>query len=121
MKLVESRLIYDACWVYLVDILIHGRSFEEHLERLGAVLERLEQHNLKLKPSKCFSFQGKLTFLGHVVSEEGIACDPGKISAIANWLRPLSISETRAFCGLALYYRSFVHNFAHIAKPLHEL
>jgi len=121
MELVLSGLTYDICLVYLDDILVFSKTFEEHCDRLAAVFDRLERHTLKLKASKCHLFQRKVTFLGHVVSEKGIECDPDKITAIANWPRPKDVPEVRTFCGLASYYRSFVANFAHIARPLHEL
>ena len=59
--------------------------------------------------------------MGHVVSDKGIECDPEKTSAIANWPRPVNVSEVRTFCGLASYYRAFVRNFAEVARPLHKL
>ena len=121
MELVLSGLTWAVCLVYLDDILVFSRTFEEHCDRLAAVFERLERHTLKLKPSKCHLFQRKLTFLGHVVSENGIECDPDKVAAIAEWPRPTNVSEVRTFCGLASYYRVFVPNFAHVAGPLHEL
>ena len=121
MKLVLSGLTWDMCLVYLDDILVFSKTFEEHCERLSAVFERLKQHTLKLKASKCHLFQRKVTFLGHVVSEAGIECDPDKIVAISNWPQPTNLSEVRTFCGLASYYRAFVPNFAKIAGPLHEL
>ena len=121
MELVLSGLTWDICLVYLDDILVFSRTFEEHCDRLAAVFERLEQYTLKLKSSKCHLFQRKVTFLGHVVSENGIECDPDKVAAIAQWPRPTNVSEIRTFCGLASYYRAFVPNFAHVAVPLHEL
>ena len=56
-----------------------------------------------------------------MVSDQGIECDPDKVAAIAKWPRPANVSEVRTFCGLASYYRAFVENFAHIARPLHQL
>jgi len=76
---------------------------------------------LRLKASKCHLFQGKVTFLGHVVSERGIECDPLKTNVVANWPRPSNVADVRAFCGLASYYRNFVEGFAKIAHPLHDL
>ena len=116
-----SGLTYDICLIYLDDILVFSRSFEEHCDRLSKVFDRLERHTLKLKAAKCHLFQRKVTFLGHVVSDQGIECDPEKTAAIANWPRPTNVSEVRTFCGLASYYRAFVQNFAKLAKPLHQL
>jgi len=121
MELVLSGLTWDICLVYLDDILVFSKTFEEHCDRLAAVFGRLGRHTLKLKPAKCHLFQRAVTFLGHVVSEEGIQCDPDKVAAIATWPRPMNTTEVRTFCGLASYYRSFVQDFARIAGPLHEL
>ena len=119
MELVMSGLTYDVCLVYLDDILVFSKTFDEHLDRLTTVFDRLDRYSLK--PSKCSLFQRKVSFLGHVISEQGIECDPDKVAAIATWPTPTSITEVRAFCGLASYYRAFVHNFAAKAKPLHNL
>ena len=121
MELVLSGLSYEVCLIYLDDILVFSRTFEEHIDRLAAVFSRLEQHTLKLKASKCHLFQRQVTFLGHVVSQDGIECDSDKTAAIADWPRPTNIHEVRMFCGLASYYRTFIPAFANIARPLHDL
>jgi len=76
---------------------------------------------LKLKLTKCHLFQRKVKFLGHVVSGKGIECDPDKVAAIATWPIPTNISEVRTFCALASCDRTFVQDFAKLAKPLHNL
>ena len=83
--LVMSGLTYDVCLVYLDDILIFSKTFDEHLDRLATVFGRLDRYALKLKPSKCSLFQRKVSFLGHVVSGRGIECDPTKVASIATW------------------------------------
>ena len=72
------------CLVYLDDILVMSRTLEEHCARLTAVFDRLEKHMLKLKAAKCYLFQRQDVFLGHIVSERGIECDPAKVATIAN-------------------------------------
>jgi len=121
MELVMSGLTYDVCLVYLNDILIFSKTFDGHLECLVTVFGRLDRYSLKLKPSKCSLFQRKVSFLGHVVNGQGIECDPDKVASIATWPTPSNIAEVRTFCGLASYYRTFVCNFAAIARPLHNL
>ena len=107
--------------MYLDDILVFSKTSDEHLDRLATVYDRLDRYSLKLKPSKCSLFQRKVSFMGNVVSGQGIECDPEKVAAIATWPTPTSISEVRTFCGLASYYRTFVYNFTAKAKPLHNL
>ena len=121
MDLVLSGLTWEVCLVYLDDVIVMSRSFDEQLFRLSTVFDRLKVANLKLKPSKCKLFQREVVFLGHTVSGAGIAPDSQKIQAVSNWPRPRNLTETRAFVGLASYYRNFVPDFAAIARPLLEL
>ena len=76
------------CIIYLDDIIIYSKTPEEHVERLEAVFKKLSSAGLKLKPSKCKFFKSQITYLGHIVSNEGIATDPKKIKAIQLWPRP---------------------------------
>ena len=70
------------------------------------------------KFKKCELWLEKVSFLGHVVSQEGISIDPTKVEAVNNWSRPTSVTEIRSFLGLAGYYRRFVEGFSKIAMPL---
>jgi hypothetical protein len=74
-----------------------------------------------LKPKKCDLFKKEVHYLGHVVSEDGVQCDPKKIEAVRNWPQPRSVKEVRSFLGLASYYRKFIENFAEKAGPLTDL
>lgn len=107
--------------IYLDDILIPASSFEQMIERLDMVLGRLGSNNLKVKPEKCHLMKRQIRFLGHVVSQEGIATDPEKTRAVDEWEVPKSESDLRSFLGLAGYYRRYVPHFSQIARPLHEL
>ena len=121
MNMVMQGLTWEACLVFLDDIIVISSTFEQHLERLSAVFQRLKAANLKLKPSKCRLFQIKVKFLGSVVSADGIEPDPDKLNAISDWPVPENLTELRAFVGLASYYRRHVEGFSDIAKPLSEL
>ena len=121
MDLVLSGLQWAQCLVYLDDIIILGRTFEEHIQNIRLVLQRLREAGLKIKPSKCTFFQQKVCYLGHVISREGIAPDSSKTDKVASWPTPLSTKEVQQFLGFSSYYRRFVQNYATIAKPLHRL
>jgi hypothetical protein len=111
----------EHCLVYLDDIIVHSSTFDEHVEQLAGVFERLQKANLKLKPSKCKLFQSMLKFLGHIVSEEGISTDPAKVQKVADWPTPTCVAEVRSFMGLATYYQKYVKDFANMAAPLYNL
>ena len=107
--------------LYLDDIVVYSSSVEQHLQRLEMVLGRLQKEGLKAKLEKCAFFQQEVGYLGHVISSKGVATDPKKIDAVANWRRPSHLSELRSFLGFASYYRRFVNGFAKLAGPLHQL
>lgn len=109
------------CLVYLDDIIVFSSTFEEHLSRLRTVFTRLRQAGLKLKPRKCKLLCSLVRFLGHVVSDQGVATDPEKIRVVAEWPRPTDVAGVRSFLGLAGYYRRFVKDFASVARPLNRL
>lgn len=111
---------WKICMIYLDDIIVFSRTFSEHLENLKLVFQRLREANLKMSPKKCCLFQHQVSFLGHVVSKDGIATDPDKIEAVVNWPTPKCVKDVRMFLGLCSYYRKFVHKFAEIARPLHK-
>ena len=121
MELILAGLRFETCLIYLDDIIIHGKTFEEELKRLEEVFVRFRSSGLKLKPSKCVLFQKRVVYLGHIVSESGITTDPGKIERICEWPVPENVTEINSFLGLASYYRRFVPNFAQVARPLHKL
>jgi transposase InsO family protein len=121
MDLIMTGLTFDILLVYLDDIILFSTTLSEHLERLTVVLERLIKAGLKLKPSKVHLFQRSVEFLGHLVSENGVAPHPGKISDVVNWPVPTCVKDVRAFVGLAGYYRRFVSGFSTIAASLYDL
>ncbi|GFX29993.1 retrovirus-related Pol polyprotein from transposon 297 [Trichonephila clavipes] len=78
METVLKGLTFEACLIYLDDVIIGGRTFEEHLQNIRKVLSKLSDANLKLNPSKCKFFQKEVNYLGHIISAEGVRTDPEK-------------------------------------------
>jgi hypothetical protein len=102
--------------VFIDDILIYSKTEEGHEQYLRVVLETLRKHKLYAKFSKCEFWLKKVGFLGHILSEGGVAVDPEKIRTVKDWRAPTNQTEVRAFLGLAGYYRKFVEGFSSIAK-----
>jgi len=112
MDLACRGMNFDLCLVYLDDIVVFSKTPDEHLRRLELLFDRLRLANLKLKPSKCYLMQAEISFLGHVISKDGVSTDPAKIEAVKEWPIPTCLTEVRSFLGLASYYRQFVDSFA---------
>jgi hypothetical protein len=107
--------------VFIDDILVYSKSVEEHEQHLRVVLGKLREHKLYAKFSKCEFWLEKISFLGHILTAEGVAVDPGKVETVSNWRQPTNVSEIRSFLGLAGYYRRFIEVFSKIARPMTEL
>jgi hypothetical protein len=107
--------------VFIDDILIFFKTKEEHAEHQKLVLQKLRKHKLYAKRSKCEFWLKEVSFLGHVVSNGGIAVDPSKVQDVLNWKPPINVSEIHSFLGLARYYRRFMEGFSKLAKPMTAL
>ncbi|KAA3456046.1 DNA/RNA polymerases superfamily protein [Gossypium australe] len=106
--------------VFIDDILVYSRNEEEHDSHLRIALQILRENQLYAKFSKCEFWLKEVTFLGHVVSTEGLRVDPRKVEAVLDWKPPKSIVEIQSFLGLA-GYRRFVEGFSLITAPLTKL
>lgn len=104
--------------VFFDDILIYSKTEIEHQEHLHQVLSILEQHHLVANLKKCVFGQQQVAYLGHVISNQGVAADGDKIRVILDWAVPKNLRELRGFLGLTGYYRKYVLGYAQIARPL---
>ncbi len=109
------------CLIYLDDIVIFSKTQEEHFECLDAVLQRLIDTGLKLKPSKCDLFKEEIIYLKHRVTSKGIHPDPKGIRAVQEMVPPETVMGVRKFVRLISHYQKFIKGFANIAQPLNKL
>lgn len=124
-----SRLVADIfkdyigkfIFLYMDDILIASNSVEEHIKHIKIVFDLLRKANLRLKMKKCKFLQKSVTFLGHVISEEGTLPNPATVDKILNFQRPQNLKELQGFIGISSYYRRYIKDFSTIAHPLTDL
>ena len=107
--------------VYLDDILIFSRSWEEHVRQLWQVFDTLRQHRLYMNMENCSFVMTNIKYLGYVIDSVGIHVDPYKVQILKYWPIPKNIHELRIFLGLENFYRRFIIGCSHIACPLNQL
>ena len=113
--------MFNILLVYLVDIVVYSNALDEHLARLDTVFTRLGSYGLKLEVKKCSFFQKSGKYLGHVVSGEGVATDPEKVTAVREWAVLETLRNLRSFIGFASYFRRYVPRFTQLATLLHRM
>ena len=107
--------------VFIDDILVYSRSEDEYSDHLRTALQTLRDHKLFAKFSKCEFWLRSITFLGHIISFEGIRVDPQKTEALRNLTRPISLTDIQSFFSLASYYCHFVEGFSSISSLMTRL
>lgn len=113
--------IGKTCYVYIDDVIIFGRTEEEHLQNIEKIFSKLEKANLRVNLEKTKFLKPETEFLGYLVTSTGIKPDPRKVKAIQNIRPPQNLKDLKSFLGLTSYYRRFIRDFAKIAKPLTNL
>ena len=121
MEMALRGLQWITCLIYIDDVIVFGKTFEEHLARVEEVLERIQAAGLKLKPEKCRMLQKEVVFLGHVVSGKGVQPSPTNISKIISWPRPKTAKQVKQFVAMGSYYRRYVKDFASMVRPMVDL
>jgi len=106
------------CCIYLDDIIVFGKTKDEHDCRLRKVLQKLDNAGLKLSKQKCTFGCDTVRFLGHEISKDGVKTDPEKIEKIKNWPTPITFAQLHSFIGFANYYRRFIKDYYSVVRPL---
>lgn len=121
MDMALSGLQGTELFVYMDDIVIYADSLDTHTRKLRALLNKLKQAGLALQPEKCSFLRREISYLGHIITQDGVKPDPKKTEAVKNFPVPKNIKNIKQFLGLVGYYRRFIPDFSKIAKPLTEL
>ena len=121
MQKILSPVCSSNVIIYIDDILIMSKTFEEHLKLVSKVLHTLAKYHIKIKVKKCEFFKDKVNFLGHLLSRNGIEKSPEYVAKVKDFPRPNTITELRQFLGLVNFQRKFVPRCAEICKPLYEI
>ena len=115
----ELNLTYAL--VYLDDVIVYSKMKVDHLRRLQAMFECFHEHGLKLKPSKCSFLRKQITFLGHEISTDSMKPGTLNLEGITEMALPANYTEVWRFLGMTGFFRRFIKNYAHIAKPLNDI
>jgi hypothetical protein len=107
-------------FVFYDDILVYTSTFESHLEALKLLFEKLRKANITLNKNKCELLMRSVTYLGHLVSPEGILPDPSKVKSIEAFKAPENVTQARSFIGMCNFFRRYIKGFSSIAKPIHD-
>lgn len=121
MDVVLAGLKWYTCLVYLDDIIIFSKTFEEHLNGIDSVMTALAAANLSVKFSKCAWAQPSLKWLGHIISDKGIEMDPKRAEKVQNFPTPFTPTQLMEFLGLAGTFRIFIDKYGKLAAPLQSL
>jgi hypothetical protein len=121
METAFRELDHKGVIVYLDDVLVYSETREGHLRLIKKSFEIFKRYNFRLKPSKCHYFMTHVKFMGHIISDEGIATDPKKREAVKQWPELKSVQQVQQFMGLVNYYRDHVDGMAKIGQPLTDI
>ena len=121
MEVALQGLQWVTCLIYIDDVIVYGKDFEQHVQRVEEVLSRIQAAGLKLRPDKSHLLQKEVLFLGHVVSGEGVKPSPVNIAKIVDWPKPKTAKQVRQFVAMGSYYRRYIKGFAAMVRPMVEL
>ena len=112
---------WQSCLVYLDNILVHAKTFNQTITNFDQLFECLRQAGLKLSPNKCALFAKEVSYLGHVISRERDRTNPVRVRVVEEWPVPRNFKEVWGVLGRCSYYQLYVAKFVEISRPLHRL
>jgi hypothetical protein len=121
MQGILAPYLWLFCLVYIDDIVIYSKSYEDHIDHLDKVLQAIAAANITLSPSKCHMFYSSILLLGHKVSRLGLSTHAEKVQAVMDLARPTKMSQLQTFLGMVVYFSAFIPFYAAIAAPLFQL
>ena len=121
MQGILAPYLWLFCLVYIDDIVVYSKSYEDHIQHLDKVLEAIETAGITLSPNKCHLFYGSILLLGHKVSRLGLSTHEEKVKAILELDRPRKLSQLQTFLGMVVYFSAFIPYYAFICAPLFHL
>ena len=116
VQFIMSGLTWSQCLAYLDDLIVIGNNFEDYLRNLTFVIERFQENNLKLKPTKCSLFQKEVVYLEKLISEKRISINPENVETIKKW--PPSRTKKDVLLGYANYHWDHLSNLAEVSLAL---
>ena len=119
--IIGARILGDYAQCYVDDLLLFSATWDEHIQHITEVFQRLRASGLKMHPEKSDFAVNKVKFLGFYLSKDGIEADPAKVSTIRDTPTPTTAAQVRSFVGAASFYRRFVPNFSQKVSPLNKL
>jgi hypothetical protein len=121
-ELFKEEVARGSVVIHMDDILIATEgTLNAHKEKVTAVLQKLKDNDLFLKPEKCQFHREEVEYLGVIVGKGQVKLDPVKVKGITEWPTPTKVKELRSFLGFGNYYKDFISDYSRIARPLHEL
>jgi len=121
MQGILAPYLWLFCLVYIDDIVVYSKSYEDHIQHLDKVLEAIERAGITLSPNKCHLFYGSILLLGHKVSCLGLSTHEEKVKAILELDRPQKLSQLQTFLGMVVYFSAFIPYYTFICAPLFHL
>ena len=116
-----SKYLDKFCIAFLDDVLIYSNTLEEHVQHVRTILKTLLENGLYVSLEKCQFHVQKVSFLGYVITPEGISMEENRVTTITEWPAPKSITEVQTFLGFANFYRRFIQAYSCVVLPITSL